>query len=213
MGNAVRRADQQHGPHQKNHHHTSEEEWLDQMERDRKEGRVLLRQMVTKSDDVVDWKAVIDQAESLHKKEHAEIKKRLKQQKKTKKNKSPRLRRLLGGKQQDMKNNGKKTAKTLTTYNNQVVGSFSVNLMTMRPSLDDDNKAVLLRWRNRRKHGFHSSSSSHLQHHGTSRTTSAASSREEDNDEDTEAIKGIVNASRRSNDRGFDTSSIIVLTV
>jgi len=87
-----------------------EVQWYNKMEQDRREGRALLRRMVIKSDDE-DWKAVIDQADSLKKKKDKIIKKQEK-----------RWRR--------------QTKKQRKKYD--ATGSFSVNLLTMKQSMETD---------------------------------------------------------------------------
>ena len=130
------------------------------MEQDRREGKALLREMVVKSDDV-DWDAVIRQADFLHKKEQERLQKR-----------EHRWR----------KNQKKKALGRRKKYD--AVGSFSVNLLTMRGS--DDDSLAIARWRN------------DVVGRSRSETNSAVSSSDQDEEEalsyDTEPITGTVPA-------------------
>lgn len=101
----------------------SDEEWLLRLEQERREGRALLREMVVKSDDL-DWEKVIKKADELHRKQEQKI---MKKERKWQK---------------------RETRKKLTERRKaDAIGSFSVNLLTMRVS-DEDN-AALRKWRQR----------------------------------------------------------------
>ena len=93
----------------------NEEEWLSRMEQERSEGRALLRHMVVKSDDL-DWGGVIRVAEELHRKEERSISRR------------------------ERKCRQRHTKRALDKRRKaDAVGSFSVNLLTMR-TYEEDHK-------------------------------------------------------------------------
>ena len=101
----------------------NDEEFLSRLEQERREGRALLREMVVKSDDL-DWEQVIRKAEELHRKQETKIMKR------------------------ERRWRQRETRKVLDQRRKvDAIGSFSVNLLTMR-ACEEDNRAVR-RWRQR----------------------------------------------------------------
>ena len=101
----------------------NDEEFLARLERERREGRALLREMVVKSDDL-DWEKVIKKAEELHR---GQEKKLMKMERRWRQ---------------------RETRKVLDQRRKvDAVGSFSVNLLTMKVS-EEDSLAVS-RWRHR----------------------------------------------------------------
>eukprot|EP00977_Amphora_coffeiformis_P017637 scaffold5833_cov165-Amphora_coffeaeformis.AAC.11 len=100
-----------------------DEEFLSRLEQERREGRALLREMVVKSDDL-DWEKVIKKAEELHRGQEKKLMK-----------KERRWRQ-------------RETRKVLDQRRKvDAVGSFSVNLLTMKVS-EEDSLAVS-HWRKR----------------------------------------------------------------
>lgn len=101
----------------------NDEEFLSRIEQERREGRALLREMVVKSDDL-DWEQVIKKAEELHRKEETKLMKR------------------------ERRWRQRETRKVLDQRRKvDAIGSFSVNLLTMK-ACEEDNTAVR-RWRQR----------------------------------------------------------------
>ena len=132
------------------HHHNStnassraaaaeveERKFLEQMAQDRREGRALLRRMIVKSDDV-DWKDVIMQADSLHQREQERWQ------------------------QQEQRNRRREKKRALDQRKKaDAVGSFSVNLLTMKHSEEDVMSVDLFRrFRKHRSDATHSIASS-----------------------------------------------------
>ncbi|KAL7557260.1 hypothetical protein ACA910_001791 [Epithemia clementina (nom. ined.)] len=90
-----------------------EQDLLQKLEQDRREGRALLRRIVVKSDDV-DWKSVIAKADSLHQKQQEKLK------------------------QQEQRNRRREKKRALDLRKKyDAAGSFSVNLLTMKHSEED----------------------------------------------------------------------------
>ena len=100
-----------------------DEEFLFRREQERREGRALLREMVVKSDDL-DWEQVIKKAEELHRKQETKLMKRERRWRQRETRKALDQRRKV-----------------------DAIGSFSVNLLTMR-ACEEDNLAIR-RWRQR----------------------------------------------------------------
>jgi hypothetical protein len=111
-----------------------DDDWQGRLELERREGRALLREMVVKSDDL-DWDKIISTAAELHRHQEQKIMKKERRWRK------------------------RETRKVLDKRRKaDAVGSFSVNLLTMRPS-KEDNSAVR-RWRKRTKSASGSATSS-----------------------------------------------------
>lgn len=100
-----------------------DEEFLSKLEQERREGRALLREMVVKSDDL-DWERVIKKADELHRNQEKKLMKKERKWRRRETQKALDQRRKV-----------------------DAVGSFSVNLLTMKMS-EEDNSAVR-RWRQR----------------------------------------------------------------
>lgn len=100
-----------------------DEEWLIRLENERREGRALLREMVVKSDDL-DWEKVIKKADELHRKHESKITRKERKWQKRESRKALMERRKV-----------------------DAIGSFSVNLLTMRGSEEDSS--ALHKWRQR----------------------------------------------------------------
>jgi hypothetical protein len=107
-----------------------EAEFEQQLELDRKEGKALLRKLVQKSDDI-DWEAVIQQADILHKREQERIRRR------------------------SWRSRNKRTLLQKRRKYEQT-GCFSVNLLVLSSS-EEDVQAVD-RWRQRSRSFAHNSS-------------------------------------------------------
>ena len=100
-----------------------DEDFVSKLEQERREGRALLREMVVKSDDL-DWQQVIKKAGELHQIEEKKLMKKERRWRQRETRKALDQRRKV-----------------------DAVGSFSVNLLTMKVS-EEDSSAVL-RWRQR----------------------------------------------------------------
>jgi len=111
-----------------------DEEFLSRLEQERREGRALLREMVLKSDDL-DWEKVIKKAEELH---HGQEKKLM--------NKERRWRQ-------------RETRKVLDQRRKvDAIGSFSVNLLTMK--VGEEDSLAVRRWRQRAERAASASATS-----------------------------------------------------
>jgi predicted protein tyrosine phosphatase len=109
----------------------NDEEWYKQMERDRNEGRALLKKIVLKSDDV-DWESIIVQAEFFYQREKKQLKKRVRKWRR------------------------KQTLQALDRRRRyEAAGSFSVNLLTIAAS-DDVEPSGVKNWRDAYNMGSHS---------------------------------------------------------
>ena len=127
----------------------NDEEFLSRLEQERREGRALLREMVVKSDDL-DWEQVIRKAGELHRKQEVKISKR------------------------ERKLRQRETRKVLDQRRKvDAIGSFSVNLLTMRAC--EEEYVAMRRWR-----------------HRTQSASSSASATSSNDESDTRSMDGCV---------------------